>query len=239
MNKKGFTILELLVVMVILGILAAILLPVLSRVRESGRRIQCTNNLRQHGIAWYLYLDDHEERFPPYGDPIDGGVGTLTFGGKGGEIGDPSSAAEYRAINRYVDIYNEDNPAKELFHCPNDIKPNATAANKTTFNQFGCSYSLSSYIYLFGSFTDLSPRPFRTITSPKNKVYMERCNANNTPGHGGSGKDPGNQLTPVMVLFVDGHVGGPYKYSNEFEAYDVNTTKPVIIDPNGTADMYD
>ena len=55
------------------------------------------------------------------------------------------------------------------------------------------------------------------------------------PGHGLKGSNS----SLVMVLFVDGHVGGPYSYNNDFEDYNVNTSKPVIWDPNGTSDWYD
>ncbi|GAF88660.1 unnamed protein product, partial [marine sediment metagenome] len=71
MNKKAFTLIELLVVIAIVGIIAAFLVPAMGSVRENARRSQCANNLRQIGIAWHLYLDDHNEKFPPEGVPID------------------------------------------------------------------------------------------------------------------------------------------------------------------------
>jgi hypothetical protein len=56
---------ELLVVIAIIGILAAMLLPVLARAKESGRRISCLNNLHQLGLASKVYLDDYQGAFPP------------------------------------------------------------------------------------------------------------------------------------------------------------------------------
>jgi prepilin-type processing-associated H-X9-DG protein len=55
---------ELLVVVAILGVLIALLLPVLAQARESGRRAACTSNLRQIGIALQAYVDDHDGGFP-------------------------------------------------------------------------------------------------------------------------------------------------------------------------------
>ena len=55
---KAFTLIELLVVIAIIGILAALLLPVLSAVQERGRRLTCLNNQRQLGIAWEVYAGD-------------------------------------------------------------------------------------------------------------------------------------------------------------------------------------
>ncbi len=60
----SFTLIELLVVVAIIAILAALLLPSLKSARESAIRIQCMNNLRQHGTAVAMYLQDNEGFFP-------------------------------------------------------------------------------------------------------------------------------------------------------------------------------
>jgi prepilin-type N-terminal cleavage/methylation domain-containing protein/prepilin-type processing-associated H-X9-DG protein len=66
-SKKAFTLIELLVVIAIIGILAAILTPVVGRAMEGGRRAYCANNLRQIGLALHMYLDDRRE-FPLFAD---------------------------------------------------------------------------------------------------------------------------------------------------------------------------
>ena len=59
-SKKPFTLIELLVVIAIIAILAAILMPALSQARERGKAAQCTNNLKQIGLAIQLYIEDHK-----------------------------------------------------------------------------------------------------------------------------------------------------------------------------------
>lgn len=62
--ESAFTLIELLVVMAILGILAGLLLPVLSRTKETGRSAACLNNLHQIGVALQLYVQDNQNHLP-------------------------------------------------------------------------------------------------------------------------------------------------------------------------------
>jgi len=185
------------------------------------------NNLRQHGIAWYLYIDDHNECFPPEYIPAQGGAGPRTFGGKwGNKYSDPDYDASNRVLNRYLDIKSDDDKgALEIFHCPDDRKPKGNNA----FDYHGTSYWLNQYILIYGPG---EPRPLSTITSPRNKVWLEMCYPMNSPGHSGRGRV--SNKTPVMVLFVDGHAGGVFLWREDVEDSDPNTDKPLIWHPNNT-----
>jgi prepilin-type N-terminal cleavage/methylation domain-containing protein/prepilin-type processing-associated H-X9-DG protein len=73
----AFTLLELLCVIAIIGILAALLLPAISKSRLPAKRVQCVNQLRQIGIAFHVFAHDHNGRFP-MAVPTDEG-GSLEF----------------------------------------------------------------------------------------------------------------------------------------------------------------
>ena len=243
MKNKAFTLLELLVVIAIIGVISAMIVPAFGRAREGARRAQCANNLRQHGIAWYLYLDDHHDFFPEFGTPINGKMYTGNFGGKAGNgiFGGRDFSAKYRVLNPYVDIdvsktwqEVEKDPGIEIFYCPDDTKPSGPA-NPSIFAFFGCSYVFSRKI--LGSTMTPRPRALSEITSPSSRVYLEICSYNNNPGHGGKG--PTSSITPVMVLFLDGHTGGPFLYDEDFGWDPNDLANRVLDDPNGTEPSYD
>jgi prepilin-type N-terminal cleavage/methylation domain-containing protein len=70
--RRGFTLIELLVVIAIIAMLAALLLPAVQRARESARRTQCINNVRQLGLAMLSYEGSHRCFPPGFIDPAPG-----------------------------------------------------------------------------------------------------------------------------------------------------------------------
>jgi prepilin-type N-terminal cleavage/methylation domain-containing protein/prepilin-type processing-associated H-X9-DG protein len=130
-QTRAFTLVELLVVIAIIGILAALLLPVLDKSEMRGKRAWCINNLTQAGLAFHSYANDHGGKFPMAVSTNEGG--TLEYV----QSGFDSGLTFYTAYYHFLALSNE-LVLPNILLCPTDLRKPAT--NFPAFQNQNLSY---------------------------------------------------------------------------------------------------
>jgi prepilin-type N-terminal cleavage/methylation domain-containing protein/prepilin-type processing-associated H-X9-DG protein len=209
MKRRAFTLIEILVVIAIIALLAAIIFPVFSRARESARAISCLSNLKQIGMGLAMYSEDYAGRYPIAGgeiswDAVDSSTGNGPW---------------MQQMQSYL-------KNRQVFHCPSDgdseysyflgsraayvaVTPPAFAATDTRRIEYPTAFVVSGDTFSRnGSFE---------VTDADKDDYSQNCvggEVNGTPSIEWQRHNGGQN-----ILFADGHAKRFTRYNPELMTF--------------------
>lgn len=187
MRLHGFTLVEMLILMCIVGILAAITFAVMSRVSGAGHRTACASNLRQLGLAFLQYTQDNNGKIPPGKMDISP---TLRFG------------------NGWAGALYPYHKSADIMRCPADAGINGTVGNisyaynsSLVFNPIGMSQRSLMFNRL------MSPQKTVLLCEISTVITFDVADPNEamSPGASGRGSNPG---ITSSAQYATGALGG-------------------------------
>jgi prepilin-type N-terminal cleavage/methylation domain-containing protein/prepilin-type processing-associated H-X9-DG protein len=241
---RGFTLVELLVVVAIIAVLAALLLPVFSKAKSKARQTACLSNQRQLGWAFMMYLNDHDDTFPTGATKSELGAHPedwIWWQVYPDTNGVPSMRdAGGSALAPYVGGYDS-----RLFRCPADsdaLKREQLWKANPTEEQYTYSYSLNGFgmdgmaSYISKDRTMFFLNKHSGIVRPSEKIMLAEEKGSVDNGDGTAVIDDGRWVPTgypltsrhagkANVTFADGHVAAVHR---DF----ADSTHPEHYDPS-------
>jgi len=167
-RNGGFTLIELLVVIAIIAILAALLLPALSKAKQRAQSVSCMNNTKQIMLAWHMYVEDGNDLLPPNDFPYTTPYARQSAATQAsmrnwvvGTMEQPTDAADYPGTHGGISELLDPNtvlfpylPSKAVWQCPADfyIDPNSHVVHVRSYSMNSaigtCWNSSSTYTHI-------------------------------------------------------------------------------------------
>jgi prepilin-type N-terminal cleavage/methylation domain-containing protein len=192
--RRAFTLIELMVVVAIITILAALLLPTLNSATSRGRRAMCLNNLKQINVGTHLYAEDNRNTLPRN---LKGGAASI-------------GVEELKLVRNYVGLTTAPSPRDRLFSCPADTfyytYEDRFSDSLHAKERYGySSYSLNAGNYNT-NFEGVAGMKLPAIRNPaKTLLVLEFAAFLPYSWHQFEGRSHYNN-SQNMVSFIDGHV---------------------------------
>jgi prepilin-type processing-associated H-X9-DG protein/prepilin-type N-terminal cleavage/methylation domain-containing protein len=177
-RSAAFTLIELLVAIAVIAILAALLLPALSRAKESARNVNCQSNLKQLQLCWVMYADDYGGLFVPNNWIETEGIGEFAQA----SWCEGNARTDTTTSNIQNGLLFPYATSAGIYHCPSDVSTIEDAKGNPLPQLRTRSYNMSQSVNSYGLTTNTeAPGPVQVAVDAVQPCFMGYFAVTNPP----------------------------------------------------------